>query len=141
MKTQFEKTRFWMLFYVVYLFIVPIILSVVNVSILPTLWLIGLVITLIILFIQLSRTDKVIAQDKELKKKVSKTLSEYLKIFLGKELVLFILFIGYLLALRFFNIDLSIWRIVVGGIVITIFYYVIYRKGILGFLSPNKVGK
>ena len=141
MKSQFHRMRFWVLFFIVYIFVIPLILSWINVSLLGILWVVGLIIVIVGLFVNVRKADKVIAQDKKFKKEVSKTLGEYFKMFIGKELLLFVLFVGYLLALKFFDVDLTVLRIVLGGLVISIFYWLLYKKGILGFLSPEKMEK
>ena len=122
MWSQSNKIIFWALFLVLYISLVPLILSKIDIQILPILWVIGLIAVFIILFVQIRKVDKIIDKDKEFKKQVSKNLKEYLKIYTLTEMSVFLVFVAYLLVLKFFNIDISILQIII-GVVITIFFF------------------
>jgi hypothetical protein len=141
MTNQFTKTKFWVYIFALYLVLGGIIISQINIILVSNLYVIGIFVILVILFIQIRKTDKVIAKDKKLKAKTEKNLKTLTRFFILKEIVFFILFVAYLLVLKFYNMDITFINIIVGGLALTIIYYILYKKGVLGFLDPKNMKK
>ena len=137
---QYSKTRFWVGFMgywaiggiplgAIFNFLIPYLVG-------------GFFILLIISIIQGHKFDKKLEkEDKELHKKFSKNVKEIIQFVFLWRLSVLLVYAIYLLVLKFLGIDITLLRIVVGFIVMTIIYWILHKKGLLGFASSEKKWK
>lgn len=100
---------------------------------------IGFFILLIISIVQGHKFDKKLAkEDKEAHKKFSKNIKETAKYIILWRVSGLATYVVYILILKFFGIDITAVRMLIGFVVMIFIYWILHKKELLGFASSEK---
>ena len=139
MKSQYEKTRFWVTFLGLWV-VGGVILGAIIKEVIPY-FIGGFFILLIVSMIHGIKFDKELAkEDKEAHKKFSKNLKEITKLSILWELGGLVIYTLYILILKLWGVDITAVKIVIGVIFSILFYWILQKKGLLGFANSDKKG-